>query len=412
MIGVRFVRRTRGTGPRSATIAGSALLVAIAALPAGGVEATQGPRCTPSPNVAVPDLVQPYRGLPPGLYSGGRMARPEEDAAFGLVQAQRIEPLDTAGKPSPAGRVILLSIGMSNTSAEFERFIQEARAERGVNPRLAIVNGALSGADAAMWASPQSPAWQQLKTTLRGQYGPAQVQAIWMKHAHLRTAPFPDELEQMAANLEATLRTARELFPNLRLVYVSSRTRSGATSRRGPGEPQAYETAFAVRRFIERHQERTATGSGPLVTWGPYLWANAVARSDGLTWECADLQQDLLHPSESGSLKVAQQLMAFLMTDPTATRWFASNERSRPAAPAAATLQASTRQGRAPLAVDFSTDATWPTRHYWNFGDATSSVSPRPRKTFYREGQYEVRLTVTDAAGRLAQSSVQVRVDR
>src|SRR5690606_24605785 len=119
-----------------------------------------------------------------------------------------------------------------------------------------IVNGALSGADASMWASASSRPWQQLTASLGGRgrmkVSAAQVQAIWIKQAHLKTTTFPEELDAFARDLNAAIETATRRFPNLRLVYVSSRTRSGAESRRGPGEPQAYETAFAVRRLIEK----------------------------------------------------------------------------------------------------------------------------------------------------------------
>ena len=75
--------------------------------------------------------------------------------------------------------MVLLSIGMSNTASEFERFIGEARRSPAVNRRLVIVNGALSSADAEMWAHPESMAWQRLGSAL-GRNTPAQVQAVWI----------------------------------------------------------------------------------------------------------------------------------------------------------------------------------------------------------------------------------------
>jgi hypothetical protein len=180
-------------------------------------------------------------------------------------------------------------------------------------------------------------------------------------------------------------------------------------TRRGPSEPQAYETAFAVRGLLERYQKRP-DGEAPFwVTWGPYLWADAIPRSDGLVWTCEDLEPDLIHPSESGAVKVAQQLLAFFMAHPTAAPWFLDQAkgRSRTSGPL---LTASRTEGRAPLVVDFGTSAEWPTGSYWSFPDGTFSLSARPRKTFYREGVYEVWLTTTDASGQWARSSIQVQV--
>jgi hypothetical protein len=92
--------------------------------------------------------------LPPGLYPGGRSTPDPAHAAVGARRAAQIEPLDAAGKPAPGGQMVLLSIGMSNTASEFERFIGEARRSPAVNRRLVIVNGALSSADAEMCSAP------------------------------------------------------------------------------------------------------------------------------------------------------------------------------------------------------------------------------------------------------------------
>ncbi|MEK6570069.1 MAG: T9SS type A sorting domain-containing protein, partial [Bacteroidota bacterium] len=47
-----------------------------------------------------------------------------------------------------------------------------------------------------------------------------------------------------------------------------------------------------------------------------------IARGDGLIWQCGDFQSDGTHPSNSGRLKVAQLLLNFFRTDPTAQVWF------------------------------------------------------------------------------------------
>lgn len=388
----------------------AAVLICAAPVPP---EAEQGRPCAGSTNIPLTDLTQPYRGLDPGLFAGGRTTVPPAHAKSGLAQAARVQPLDAAGRPAVDGRVVLLSLGMSNTSSQFGRFVQLAGAHPALHDRLTIVNGALSGSDAAMWADATSRPWQQLSTALGARRGgagsAAQVQVIWMKQAHLRTEPFPAEIEHFSRNLETILQTASRTFPNLRVVYVSSRTRSGAESRRGPGEPQAYETGFAVRRLVEARAAQAAAGAGatPWVSWGPYLWATARPRSDGASWGCGDLLNDLLHPSEAGSDKVAAQLLSFFMTEPTAVPWFLEPDRRADAAPAITT---STDAGAAPLAVEFGVPESPGARYFWGFGDGTTSRAAKPRKTFHVPGAYEVRVTVTDASGRWGTSSVRVRV--
>jgi hypothetical protein len=375
-------------------LAGAACLILLGSASAG--TSTQMRPCADSPNTPLSDLTRPYRGLEPGLYPGGRNTPSEAHLESGLATAARIRPVDAGGNPSPDGRIVLVAIGMSNTSSEFQRFIDDTRGVSGLNPRLSIVNGALSGADASMWADASSRPWQQLAATLksggRAAMSAAQVQAIWIKQAHLRTIAFPGELDAFAGNLDAAIETASRMFPNLRIVYVSSRTRSGAESRRGPGEPQAYETGFAVRRLIQKR----FGAKGPWVSWGPYLWANATPRSDGTRWECGDLQQDLLHPSKSGDSKVAAHLLSFFATAPTSASWFLDPARRLEAA---AALRASATEGPAPLAVTFSTEAPGG-RRFWGFGDGTTSQAASPTKTFHMPGTYDVRLTSVDSQGR------------
>src|SRR5206468_1021451 len=70
----------------------------------------------------------------------------------------------------------------------------------------------------------------------------------------------------------------------------------------------------------------------PWLAWGPYLWADGLTpRSDGLTWQCADLQSDGTHPSSSGASKVAQMLLSFFQTDPVASRWYEDCDTADPA---------------------------------------------------------------------------------
>jgi lysophospholipase L1-like esterase len=58
--------------------------------------------------------------------------------------------------------------------------------------------------------------------------------------------------------------------------------------------------------------------------WGPYLWADGVKgrKSDDLIWTRQDLAEDGTHPSSSGQRKVAEQLLTFLKSDPSARPWF------------------------------------------------------------------------------------------
>src|SRR5262249_38283405 len=111
-------------------------------------------------------------------------------------------------------------------------------------------------------------------------------------------------------------------FPQLKLVYVSSRAYGGYSKTDLSPEPMAYESAFAVKWLIEE-RINNPENLRPWVSWGPYLWADGLTpRSDGLIWERSDFEPDGVHPSAQGALKVAMMLFDFFQNDPAATPWF------------------------------------------------------------------------------------------
>src|SRR5512140_2532720 len=70
--------------------------------------------------VPLPELgAHTYLGLMGGLYPNGQNTMPADHAGAGRDIAGSIVPLDARGLPSAAGRIVLLSVGMSNTTMEF-----------------------------------------------------------------------------------------------------------------------------------------------------------------------------------------------------------------------------------------------------------------------------------------------------
>ena len=124
------------------------------------------------------------------------------------------------------------------------------------------------------------------------------------------------------------LHNARALFPNLRIVYLGSRTYGGYANGGLNPEPYAYESAFPARWLIQRQikgDAELAEAKSPLLLWGPYLWADGTSgrKLDSLVWERADFVGDGVHPSESsGRGKVSKLLLDFCTNDPLAKSWF------------------------------------------------------------------------------------------
>lgn len=271
-----------------------------------------------------------------GLYPNGSNTPPAAHQTAALAAARLIQPLDSQGRADPTrGRIVMVSIGMSNASAEFSTFMSLVDADTSINPRLTLVNGALPNLVADRWVDPTEIGWQNLDQQLiNQQINPLQVQVAWVKNTLTGGGDFPAKAQQLQAAFEAIARNLKDRFPNLRIAYYSSRTNSYTYNRGLSPEPLAYETGFAVKWMIEKQISGDMTLNydpargdvdAPLLLWGPYLWADGPnPRSDGLVWLGEDMTDDCTHPSQQGRQKVAQMLMNFFKTDSTTQGWFLS----------------------------------------------------------------------------------------
>jgi hypothetical protein len=300
---------------------------------------------------------QTYFGFPGGLYPGGANEPPAVHAAAGLEHAAAIQPRDVSGNPDPAGRYVLLSIGMSNTTQEFcspgpgalpctsWSFMGRAAADPEVNHgTLAIVNGAAGGQTASTWDSPTDLNYDRIRDTRLIPQGlsEAQVQIAWVKVANAGPASSLPAQNADAYTLETQMgnivRALRVRYPNLQQVFISSRIYAGyATTTLNP-EPYAYESGFGVKWIVQAQIDQMANGGVPVdpragdlnydtiapwIGWGAYLWAGGRRpRSDGLSWMPADFAADGTHPSVAGQKKVGGMLLAFFKQSPLSACWF------------------------------------------------------------------------------------------
>ena len=295
------------------------LLVALFGVPAASAQEERVEADCAATSVALSPLTDlgggRYHGYRGGLYPNAKNVPPRTFAKAGLARAKAVKPID--------GKIVLLSIGMSNTTQEFSAFKRIADADARKNPVLTIVDGAQGGQDAEIVKDPNARFWAVVDQRL-GAAGAtaAQVRAVWLKEAIARESnPFPADAKRLKADLAAIVGILHIRFPNLELVYVSSRTYGGYASTPLNPEPFAYDSGFGVKWLVA---DRIAGKlRGPWVGWGPYLWTNGEkGRKDGLVWRCEDTRADGTHPSESGRQKVAQLLLRFFTTDATARPWF------------------------------------------------------------------------------------------
>lgn len=281
-----------------------------------------------------------YRGKAGGLYPEGKNLRPPKHEAAGLALANEIQPLDADGRPDPQnGRIVLLSIGMSNTTQEFSAFMQIANKDPDKNPQLIIVDGAQGGMSAARIIKPDDGAsgtrfWMTVNQRLtEANVTPNQVQLAWVKEADARpTTEFPVHAEVLKDELVTIAQILKTRFPNIKIAYYSSRIYGGYASTPLNPEPFAYESGFSVKWLIEsqingdpklNYDPAQGQVNAPWLSWGAYLWADGLTpRRDRLVWECDDFNDDGTHPAPKGRQKVAKLLLDFFKTDSTARPWF------------------------------------------------------------------------------------------
>ena len=282
-----------------------------------------------------------------GLYEHGSNNPPADHQSEGLRRAAAMRPIN--------GKIVMVSIGMSNTTQEFcaannpapcesWSFVGQATRDAAVNhSTLLLVNGARGGQAASTWEQPSQSNYDYVRDRDLTPAGvtEAQVQVAWVKVANPQpTVSLPassSDAYQLVSQMGNIVRALKVRYPNLRIVYLSSRIYAGyATSNLNP-EPYAYESGFAVKWLIQSQINQMRTGTidaragdldyntvAPWLAWGPYLWADGMnPRSDGLTWSVNDVEPgDRTHPSQSGEQKVGSMLLASLKQDPTAKPWF------------------------------------------------------------------------------------------
>src|SRR5437667_2715807 len=204
-------------------ILGAAILALVAPAEAQNASGTS------TGSVPLTDLGRgTYQGFPGGLYPGGSNVRPAAHDAAGISIAGQIVPRDSAGAADNVnGKIVLASLGMSNTTMEFSTFIAQHAGDAGLNPKLAIVDGAQGGMSADHWANPGDNCWTVFagRLTNAGVTG-AQLQAVWVKLAvpsNLMIGSFPANAQQVEGLILQSILNLKSKYPSVRIVYLSAR---------------------------------------------------------------------------------------------------------------------------------------------------------------------------------------------
>ncbi len=327
--------------------------VACAVASAAAVDCTQTSVGLTPLNEFAPS--QRYLGtIAGGLYPSGSNEMPLGHLLDGLVASHAIAPRLVDGALASNGRIVLMSIGMSNTTQEWcgaasvtqpcgpTSFMAQAAPLDSIDwGHITLVDGAKGGQTSSTWDAPTDPNYDRIRDSVLTPLGlaEAQVQAVWVKVANSTpTISLPNsgaDALVMKGQIGAIARAVKVRYPNVRLMFVSNRIYGGyATTALNP-EPYAYESGFAVKWAIAAQIEQLAgaaadpaTGDlslaiAPHLSWGPNLWGDGMTpRSDGLIWACSDFSTDGTHPAASGRGKVAALLVNFFRGSALAADWF------------------------------------------------------------------------------------------
>jgi hypothetical protein len=277
-----------------------------------------------------------YEDQDGGLYGGGKNTPPDEHRKAAEAALAKVEPLDAAGKPAIDGRIVFVSISMSNATQEFSMFKQIADRDQRKSPSLTIVDCAQGGQAMAEWVAAGAQPWTVAERRISNAGVTLdQVQAAWIKLANKGPRGSLNEHgKKLEQDTLAVIQNAKARFPNLRIAYLSSRIYGGHSTGALNPEPYAYESAFPARWLIQRQIKGDAALNydasrgevkAPLLLWGPYLWADGVTprRADKLVYPREDLGPDGTHPSPVGREKVAKLMLEFFANDELAKPWFA-----------------------------------------------------------------------------------------
>ena len=279
-----------------------------------------------------------WHGAQGGLYPGGSNFIPAAHMTAGLNIANNIQPLDTNGNVDAVnGKIVWVSMGMSNTTQETQAFIPMTDTFAQKNPKCKLVDCAQGGQAIVQMLDTTGVYWPTVTARLAASGVRAkQVEVMWFKQAEISPtdtgfSTYPVALKN---KFKQAMRLCKLKFPNLKLCYLSSRIYAGyATTALNP-EPYSYYSGWSVKWLIEDQingdTNLTYAGTTPRsawLAWGPYLWADGTTpRSDGLTWICpTDFNSDGTHPSTAGRQKVASLLFNFFSTDSTSVPWFLIN---------------------------------------------------------------------------------------
>ena len=277
-----------------------------------------------------------YRGYIGGLYPGGYNNPSGTYAADLYSTCKNMAPLDVDGKRSTSnGYIVFISMGGSTGGKNMTALIDKTKNNPLTNPYLKLMNcnQPAQKAPLSYIADTSSEYWSHVHDVIalhKSSY--QQVQVVYLETDDgVTTLKFPDRPNIIKGKIEACLRTLKQQFTNLKIVYVLGRTRTFSnTVTPWNTEPAPYYFGWACKWAIE-DQINNVPGTeykgpnkvAPILAWGFYQWADSLPRkTDNFYWRYSETK-DGLHANDAGQDTLSTRFQQFLLTDSAASKWYA-----------------------------------------------------------------------------------------
>ncbi len=170
-------------------------------------------------------------------------------AQSGRSRARARAAARSRGQPAKDGRIAFISISMSNATQEFRSSKKSLTLTRRSHRWSRSSDCAK---EAKRWPNGLIPrralGLKQSAVSLRRDISDQQVQVAWIKLANKGPrGALAEHGRKLEKDTLAVIQNAKSKYPNLRVVYLSSRIYGGYSTGALNPEPYAYESAFAAR---------------------------------------------------------------------------------------------------------------------------------------------------------------------
>ena len=279
-----------------------------------------------------------FLGYTGGLYPDGSNIASGNYANDLLAVSKSITPLDTFGNPSSTSKskILFISLGGSTGGKNMTALRAKTINNPATNSALKLLSCDQPGFDAYLNAIADSnnAYWDHVTQIIIGNKSSyRQVQVIYLEtDDSTREVAFPDRPTIVKDDIERCLRTIKQKFVNIKVVYVLARTRTFGKKTPANNEPSPYYFGWACKWAIEDQingvpgtKYKGNNAVAPMLAWGFYQWAITTPRkTDGFYWLPSETS-DGLHASAEGQDTLSTRFQNFLLTDKFASKWYAAH---------------------------------------------------------------------------------------